>query len=192
MSNILVVTGSARKGRVADSVLVLVKGELENRKDTTVTVADLKGIDLPFFDSENIPASPDFAPTDVRVLAWTKLVDEADGVILLMPEYNHSMSALQKNAIDWIYTEWNDKPVSIVGYGWSGGSLALITAQAVLGNVKANLLPTSAHLRFMKQLNVDGSIIDDETIAEHITPTIDELLSVVAQPARELTSKAAN
>lgn len=186
MSNILIVTGSARKGRVADNILSHVKKELQNHQNSNVVVADLKEVDLPFFDSEFIPASPQFSPTDTRVLAWTKLVEEADGVILLMPEYNHSMSAIQKNALDWIYKEWHDKPVSVVGYGWGGARLALITAQAVLGNVKAKLLPTSSHLRFMKQLNVDGSIIDDKNISEQLTSTIDELLTAIPQPAHEL------
>lgn len=180
MSNILVVTGSARKGRVADIVLAHVNSELESRDDITVTVADLKEINLPFFDYEHVPASPDFKPTNESVLAWTKLVDAADGLILLVPEYNHSLSAIQKNALDWIYSEWNEKPVSIVGYGWSGASLANITLKAVLGNLKTKTLPTSTHLHFMKDINPDGSILDEAAVAEAIKETVDELASELA------------
>ena len=51
------------------------------------------------------------------MIAWTKLVAEADGVLLLTPEYNHTMTPVQLNAVDWIGKEWEDKPVALVGYG---------------------------------------------------------------------------
>jgi NAD(P)H-dependent FMN reductase len=172
--NILVVTGSVRKGRVADSILELVKKEVEGR-DVTLTIADVKELDLPFFDYEHAPASPDFNPTNEKVVAWTKLVEAADGVILLTPEYNHSLSSVQKNAIDWIYSQWQDKPVSVVGYGWSGASLAIDDLTKVLGNVKAKQLPTTTNLLFMKSINPDGSVIDEAGVADSIKQTVGEL-----------------
>lgn len=193
MSNILIVTGSARKGRVSDSIVPLVAGELNSREDVTVSVANLKELNLPFFDDENTPATPDYKSTNENVAAWTNLVDQADGVIFLMPEYNHTLSAIQKNALDWIFAEWNNKPVSVVGYGWGGASFALITLKEVLGHLKANLLPTATHLHFMKNINPDGSAIDEADTAEQLKLTVDELLSeVTAQPARELATEAAN
>lgn len=192
MSKILIVTGSARKGRVADSIVPLVADELTKREDITVSVANLKELDLPFFDDENTPSTPGYQATDERVAAWTKLVDEADGVVILMPEYNHTLSAIQKNALDWVYAEWENKPVSVVGYGWGGASLALITLKEVLGHLKANLLPTATHLYFMKSINPDGSVIDEAAVSGQLTLTIDELLGAAnAEPARELASEVA-
>lgn len=178
--NILIVTGSARKVRAADAILASVETELKGREDVTITVADLKEITLPFFDAEYAPMSLNFNPTDEHVLAWKKLVGEADGVILLMPEYNHSMTAIQKNALDWLYTEWNDKPVSVVGYGWTGASLALVTAKEILGHLKANLLPTSSHLSFTKDIDLDGSVIDETSVMQSLKSTVDELLNELA------------
>lgn len=175
MSNILIVTGSARKGRVADSVVELIKQNIEGRGDVAATVADLKDINLPFFDSEVIPADENFTPTGVAA-DWQKMVQEADGVVFAMPEYNHSMSAIQKNAIDWLFADWAQKPVAIVGYGWSGGSLAIENAKVVLDNVKAKLLPEAAKLHFMQQLNPDGSVADEQSTVQQITATIDELV----------------
>ncbi len=182
MPKILVVTGSARKGRIADKVLAHVESELKTHGDVELTIADLKEIDLPFFNAEHVPMSPDFKNTDERVEKWAQLVSAADGVILLMPEYNHSMTAIQKNALDWLYAEWNDKPVSVVGYGWVGGTRAHITAKEVLGNLKAKQLPATTHLHFMKQIGVDGSAIDAPAITEQLKLTIDELLAAVAVP----------
>jgi len=173
--NILIVTGSVRKGRVADKVLELVKNEVEKHEDLSVTIADVKELDLPFFDHEHAPASPDFNPDNEKVVAWTKLVEAADGVVLLTPEYNHSMSSVQKNAIDWIFSQWKDKPVSVVGYGWSGASLAIDDLTKVLGNLQAKQLPTTTNLQFMKNINPDGTVTDEAGVSESLKNTIDEL-----------------
>lgn len=179
MPNVLIVTGSIRPGRVADKVLPLVKNELASRDGVEVQVADVKDLDLPFFDAEQPPSSPDFQVTDERVKAWTARVAAADAVLFLVPEYNHTMTAVQKNAIDWIYEEWNDKPVAFIGYGWVGGARAIETAKTVLANVKAKLLPTAATLRFMKELAVDGSVIDEPEVAASIEATVTELLAAI-------------
>lgn len=173
--NILIVLGSARQGRIADKVLAEVKKQFEGR-DVTTTVADLKELDLPLFDDANIPMMPGFAPDNERVKRWAQLVSNADSVLLVMPEYNHSLSAIMKNSLDWLFAEWNDKPVAIVGYGWTGASRAQEAAKPVLANLKAIQLPTTTGLRFMKEIAPDGSILDQETVDAQIKATINELV----------------
>lgn len=176
MSNILVVLGSARKGRVAEKVAEYVKTDIDGRADHTATIVDLAELALPFFDNENAPASPDYKPTDDSVLAWQKLVSEADGVVLVTPEYNHSLSAIEKNAIDSLGLEWGEKPVAAVAYGWSGGSLALVTLTEVLGNLKADFSgDAAAKLAFMKDLNPDGSVLDEANVAAQIEKAVDSI-----------------
>jgi len=181
VADILVVVSSARPTRAANNILASVQKNFEGRSDITVTVADLKEIGLPFFDSPVIPASEDFHPQNEAVLAWTKMVAEADGVLFLTPEYNHSMNAIQKNAIDWIYKEWTDKPVAIVGYGWSGASQSIKTARQVFDDSKIEtaVLPTPAMLGFMKEINVDGTPVDETAVQAAITTTVDELLAAI-------------
>lgn len=176
MSNVLIVISSARKNRVADKVFEHVKKDIDAREGMHITVADLAEINLPFFDSEIIPGSPDYAPTDPAVAHWQKLVKDADAVILLTPEYNHSINGMQKNALDSLYGEWNDKPVVMIGYGWSGAALAYITLKEVLSHLKADFKPNSAHLAFMKDLTVDGSILDQPSTFEKIKKAIDEIV----------------
>lgn len=175
--NILIVVGSARKGRVADSVLAEVQKQFKDQSDTVTTVVDLKELDLPFFDDELIPMMPEFSPSDERVQKWAQLVNDADGVLLIMPEYNHTMNALLKNALDWLFKEWNDKLVAIVSYGWTGGSRAQETAKVVLENLKAKQLLTTSKLRFMKEIAPDGSIIDQAAVDSQIKATTDELVA---------------
>lgn len=180
MANILVVTGSVRPNSVNQKVVPLVVKSLE-KKGAVVTVADLKQLDLPFFDDPNSPTSPDFAPTDERVRTWTELVVKADGVLFVTPEYNHTMSPVQINAIDWIGKEWAGKPIALVGYGWTSGAGQAHAAarEALAVNLKADVLDTQTNLHFMKDLNPDGSVADEASVVEKIDATTAELLSAI-------------
>ena len=177
MSNLLVVIGSARKGRVADKILSYIQEDINNRTGVTTVIADLKEINMPFFDNENSPASPDYLPTNQHVIAWQKMVAGADGVIFITPEYNHTLSAIQKNAIDSVYAEWANKPTAVVAYGWSGGSQSVAALSDILPHIKAVFnSETAAKLVFMKDINVDGTIIDKANVTSQITKAINELV----------------
>jgi NAD(P)H-dependent FMN reductase len=176
MTKLLLVIGSARQSRVADKIVEYVQRELAERSETEVTIADLKEIELPFFNNEVIPGSPDYSPTDEHVTKWSKLVAESDRVLFITPEYNHSLSAIQKNAIDSLYKEWHDKPVSATAYGWTGGSQSLVTFDVVMNNVKADIR-THAQLAFMKEINPDGSALDESKIRNNIKTQLDDLLN---------------
>ena len=175
MSNILVVLSSARKGRVADKIYEYVQKDLEARDDINIIKGDLQEINLPFFAHELAPASPDYIPTDPAVIAWGKLVSEADAVVWLTPEYNHTINAIQKNAIDSLKAEWEGKPIVIIGYGWSGASLSLVTLSETLPFLKADLKSNPALLSFMKDINVDGTLIDEAGVFAKIKTAIDEI-----------------
>jgi len=177
MSKILVVIGSARPGRVADKVLGYIQEDLVSREGHEVTVADLAELNLPFFNNENSPMSPDYTITDPAVIAWSELVKASDSVLFITPEYNHELTAIQKNAIDSLGAEWNEKPATAVAYGWSGGSLAVETLREVLDFLKADVKHDIAQLIFMKDLNPDGSILDETSVKTQIATAIDEVLA---------------
>lgn len=173
MANVLVVLSSVRENRVADQILENVKGQLE---DHTVTVADFKTMPLPFFDSPDTPAHEEFSPTDPNVIKWTKMVADADVVVMLVAEYNHSFTAVLKNAIDWMSKPWNSKPIALVGYGWVGGARAIAQLRGVLGgSLGAKAMETEANLRFMKEIDLDGNVIDAEATIAAIKTVLEEL-----------------
>lgn len=180
MATILVVTGSVRPHSANEKVVPVVVSALEMR-GAVVTVANLKEINLPFFDDPTPPSAPEYAPTDERVLAWTKMVADADGVVLVTPEYNHTMSPVQLNAIDWIYKEWANKPIALIGYGWrSGAGQAHATAREALAvNLKADVGDDQANMYFMKDLGPDGSVLDQEAVDKKVGAALDELLAKV-------------
>ena len=176
MSKILLVIGSARAGRVADKVLAYIQEELKNRSDVEGTVADLAKLNLPFFDNENSPLSPEYVITNPQVAAWSELVKANDSILFITPEYNHTLSAIEKNALDSLGADWLEKPVTAVAYGWSGGSLAVLTLREVLKNLKADTKHNIAQLVFMKDLNPDGSILDEASVKTQIATALDEIL----------------
>ncbi len=180
MAHILVVTGSVRPGSVNEKVVPIVVEALR-AKGADVSIADVKEMNLPFFDDPLSPTNPDFAPTHESVKAWTRQVDEADGVLLVTPEYNHTMSPVQLNAIDWIGKEWAEKPVALIGYGWtSGAAQSHATARESLAvNLKAKVGDIQTNLFLGKHLSPEGEILDADAVAAKMNATIDELLETI-------------
>lgn len=178
MAHILVVTGSARPNSVNEQVVPLVVAELE-KQGAAATVANLKEINLPFFDAPVPPSTPDFVPEHDSAKQWTQMVADADGVVFVSPEYNHTLSPIQLNAIDWIGKEWEGKRVALVGYGWtSGAGQAHATAREALAvNLKAKIGDVQTNLYFMKDLNPDGTVADAELVDGKIAATVAELLA---------------
>lgn len=179
MTNILVVTGSIRPNSVNEKVVPLVIEQLD-KKGAKVSIADLKELDLPFFDSPLPASNPDFSPTHEGVKRWTSMVDAADGVVLVTPEYNHTMSPVQLNAVDWIGKEWQGKAVALVGYGWtSGASQAHDAAREALAvNLKAKVGDKQANLFMGKELAPDGSVTDEEIVSGKISESLNELIEM--------------
>lgn len=107
------------------------------------------------------------------------MVADADGVVLVTPEYNHTMTPIQLNAIDWIGKEWEGKRVALVGYGWrSGGLQAHATAREALAvNLKAEVGDEQTNLYFARELTADGNVADHEAVTASIAATITELLA---------------
>ena len=184
MPDILVVSGSVRPNSVNEKIMPLVVKQLEE-KGMDVTIANLKKLNLPFYDAPVPTSNPEFAPTDENVKRWTEMVDQADGVVLVTPEYNHTMSPVQLNAIDWIGKEWRDKPVALIGYGWtSGAGQAHATAREALAvNLKANVGEKQANLFLGKELGPDGAVADETIVSEKISAALDELLENVKTSA---------
>lgn len=123
--NIKVIAGSTRKGRFSDKAASWIAEEIKKQKVVAVEVLDLCDYDMPFF---NEPTSPSFKQEPYKneaVARFTKKIEEGDAFVIVTPEYNHGTSGVLKNALDWVYQEWNNKPVAFVSYGGVGGARAV-------------------------------------------------------------------
>jgi NAD(P)H-dependent FMN reductase len=126
MSKVLVIVGSTRPGRAADLVAPWVISRAREHEGFDVEVADLRDWPLPIFAEHagTIGDINDPTYSEPIVLAWNKKVKEADAYIVITPEYNHSIPAVLKNAIDtvWLSFGFRNKPVAAIGYSGSVGA----------------------------------------------------------------------
>jgi len=123
--NIKVIAGSTREGRFSDKAAAWIAEEIKKQEEVVVEVLDLRDYNMPFF---NEPMSPSFKQepyTNEVVTRFTKKIEEGDAFVIVTPEYNHGTSGVLKNALDWVYPEWNNKPISFVSYGSVGGARAI-------------------------------------------------------------------
>lgn len=175
MKNILIVSGSVRPNNVNQKIVAITKNLVE-KNHHQATLALLGELNMPFFDHELTPLNPDFKPTNESVKQWTSMVDTADAVLFVAPEYNQTISPLQLNAIDWIGREWQGKQVGLISYGWSsGGNGALDTADKTLSKLGASVSQVRTNLFFTKELAPNGDSLDQNRVEDLITSTINSL-----------------
>jgi NAD(P)H-dependent FMN reductase len=123
--NIQIIVGSIREGRVAIKVAEWLLKEIQKLDFSTlnVEIVDLKEWDLPFFAGKNSPASGIY--DQPKQQEWAKKVASGDAFIFITPGYNHGYSPVLKNAIDFVYKEWQSKPSAFVSYGGTNGSRSI-------------------------------------------------------------------
>lgn len=115
-----VIVGSTRRGRFGSTVASWFVDATKTRDDVTIDVIDLTEVALP-------TVLPDFGETDPpAVRNLSPRLDAADAFVVVTPEYNHSIPASLKNAIDWYGYEWRAKPVGFVSYGGVAGGLRAV------------------------------------------------------------------
>lgn len=139
MLNILVIVGSVREGRIADKVFDLANNQL-TLGEAIIDVADLKEVNLPFY---NESLSPIYAKGQYKSAVgteWAQRVKDADKILILSPEYNYSVPAVLKNAVDWAYEGWINKPVAIITWGVNSGLDAYAHLQDIFEKLPSNLV----------------------------------------------------
>ena len=147
-----IIIGSVRPNRFADHPAQWILEIARRRGDFEVELIDLKDYPMPLFAEQ---ASPAWAPSQNEVAQrWQKKVNEFDAFIFTAAEYNHGPTAALKNAIDYTYREFNNKPVAFVGYGGVGGARAV--EQLRLSAIELQMAPirTAVHIQMSVYLAV--------------------------------------
>jgi NAD(P)H-dependent FMN reductase len=137
---IAIILGSTRPGRLGEPVAKWVLEIAQKRTDATFELVDLKEFPLPHLDEPIPPSAGRY--TQAHTKAWAAKIASYDAFVFVTPEYNHSVSGVLKNAIDYLYAEWNNKVAGFVSYGASGGlraveHLRLIMAELQVATVRA-------------------------------------------------------
>ncbi len=118
---IQLIVASTRDGRRGGRVAAWFEGIARARDDIRCELIDLLEWDLPWYRDAVVPPRGEYSAE--ATLRWAAKVAQADGYVLVTPEYNHGYPAALKNALDHLYAEWNHKPVTFVTYGGSAGGV---------------------------------------------------------------------
>jgi NAD(P)H-dependent FMN reductase len=172
-----VVIGSLRPNRFADHPAQWIAAAARQRGDFDVEVIDLKDYPMPLFGEE---ASPAWAPSkNEAARRWQQKVANFDAYIFTAAEYNHGPAPVLKNALDYAYKEWINKPVAFVGYGGVGGARAVEHLR--LNAIELQMAPirTAVHILFPDYLAVvkEGKKLAD---LPHLNQTAKDMLDQLA------------
>lgn len=131
MLNIKIILGSTRPQRFGLQPAEWVASLAKSVKGAKFELIDLKEVNLPMFDEPVPPLMHQY--TNEHTKKWSKVIEESDGFIFVTPEYNHSIPAALKNAIDFVSLEWRHKPAGLISYGANpGGARAVEHLRSVL------------------------------------------------------------
>jgi NAD(P)H-dependent FMN reductase len=134
VTRIGIILGSTRPNRNGEQVAKWVYDIASRRSDAEYELVDLRDYPLPHLD-EPLPPSMGQYQND-HTKAWADKIASFDGFVIVTPEYNHSTSGVLKNAIDYLYAEWNNKAVGFVSYGGVGGARAAEHLRLVAGELQ--------------------------------------------------------
>jgi NAD(P)H-dependent FMN reductase len=139
MTKIGIILGSTRPNRNGEQVAKWVYDIASHRGDAEFELVDLRDYPLPHLD-EPLPPSMGQYQND-HTKEWAEKIASFDGFVFVTPEYNHSTSGVLKNAIDYLYREWNNKAAGFVSYGAVGGAraaehLRLVAAELQMADVR--------------------------------------------------------
>ena len=134
MIRIGIVIGSTRPGRNGEAVARWVQQIASARTDATFEIVDIQDYKLPLLDEPVPPSMGRYEKAHTR--AWAQKIDSFDAYVFVTPEYNHAPSGALKNAIDYLYREWNNKAAGFVGYGSAGGTRAVEQLRLIMGELQ--------------------------------------------------------
>lgn len=134
MIKVGVIVGSTRPGRKARAVAEWVYGIASRRPDAQFEIVDIADFNLPLLDEPVPPSLGRYSQAHTK--AWAAKIVSFDAFVFVTPEYNHGVSAALKNAIDFLYAEWNNKAAGFVGYGSAGGVRAVESLRLVMGEIQ--------------------------------------------------------
>ena len=179
---IAVVIGSTRPTRICAGIAAWARDAIADGSELSYELLDLATVNLPFLDEPLKAALHQYAHEHTR--AWSELVSSYDGFLFVFPQYNWGYPAVLKNALDYLYQEWRDKPASFITYGTRGGSKAAEQFTTVLHGLHMHVL--DEHVQAVitdADVDADWQLKD---VAATLAPTAARLAAIGAQMSRAL------
>jgi NAD(P)H-dependent FMN reductase len=174
MLKIAIVTGSTRPGRKSLDVAKWVHGIAATRTDAEYEILDIADFGLPLLDEPVPPSLGKYSKP--HTLKWAAAVAPCDGFVFVAPEYNHGIPAALKNAIDFLFREWNDKAAGFVSYGSAMGVRSVESLRLVMGEIKVADVRAQVMLSLREDFEEMKTFKPREHHAKSVNAMLDELV----------------
>jgi NAD(P)H-dependent FMN reductase len=184
-----IIIGSTRPGRVGPAVASWIYERAVEHGGFDVELIDLAEVNLPMFDEPKHPRFGEYIHQHTK--DWSATIKRGDAYIFVVPEYNYGFSAPVKNAIDYLHSEWNHKPIGFVSYGGvAAGTRAVQMLKQVVTTLRMVPVFESVNIPFVQQFLDENKVLQANDIMEGAaTAMLDQLLllsnalSTIREPA---------
>lgn len=175
MIKLAIIIGSTRPGRKAEAVARWVHGIAEKRSDAQFEVVDIKDFNLPLLDEAAPPMMGQYSQPHTK--AWAAKIDSFDAFVFVTPEYNHGTSGALKNAIDYLFREWNDKAAGFVSYGSAGGARAVEQLRQSMGELHVADVRAQVMLSLFTDFENFSTFKPDPRNEQSVNTLLDEVIA---------------
>jgi len=177
MATIGIIIGSTRENRIGLPISEWVHHIASSSGRASYKLLDLKQINLPLLDEPYPAAAGNYQHAHTK--EWAKIVNGCDGFIIVTPEYNRGYPPALKNALDYLYQEWHNKPVLFVGYGYAASGLrAIEQLRQVINNLLLKPLANEVVINLGATV-VEGKFAAPESLEQYLKTcliTLEDLL----------------
>lgn len=175
MTKIGIILGSTRPGRNGEGVARWVYEIASRRTDAEYELVDLLDYKLPHLDEALPPTMGQY--TQPHTLRWAEKIASFDGFVMVTPEYNHSTSGALKNAIDFLYAEWNNKAVGFVSYGSVGGARAVEHLRLIAGELQMADVRSQVALSLFTDFENFSELKPNDFQVQALNSTLDQVVA---------------
>jgi NAD(P)H-dependent FMN reductase len=175
MLRIAIVMGSTHTGRLNDAVARWVYDVARTRNDADFELVDIAEYHLPLLDEAIPPTFGQYGHEHKR--KWAQKIASFDAYVFVTPEYNHGVSAALKNAIDYLFREWNNKAAGLVSYGSVGGARAAEQLRLVLADVMVAAVRAQVTLSLFTDFEKFTSLKPDSSRTHELHAMLDQLVA---------------
>lgn len=170
-----IIVGSTRPGRLSEAVALHVLEIAKQRTDAQFEIVDLKDYPLPLLDDPYPPSMGQAHPPHAK--AWAEKIASLDGFVFVTPEYNHSTPGVLKNAIDYLYPEWNNKAAGFVSYGSAGGVRAVEHLRGIMAECQVATVRAQAFYSIFTDFENFTKFRPDPVKDPSVTTMLDQLVA---------------
>jgi NAD(P)H-dependent FMN reductase len=175
MTKIGIILGSTRPGRNGEAVARWVYEIASQRSDAEFELVDLLDYKLPHLDEVYPPSMGQYSQP--HTLEWAAKIASFDGYVMVTPEYNHSTSGALKNAIDFLFAEWNNKAVGFVSYGSVGGARAVEHLRLIAGELQMADVRAQVALSLHTDFENFSVLKPSDFQRQQLTTTLDQVVA---------------